>query len=281
MGNVKISGTTNQNARASVFTEHEYLGYRDISGSYSIVMCHPQPYIATLDDNFNGTNGNPPDADRWQILQGDPEIQSNNLYLEHVAISGTTRHEMRSRYVLSGNVRMEMLIDLTGQNNSSNWYLQISVLDLERQNGGRIYVRQGRYIHTVKVVDGVETDVGNIFMGATWNSAGIGIRRDGDHWYSLRWSPGWSNNIDHDWTGGHTGNVKVEIKSWHGDTLPAFDPSITSVDVATGTAVVSGTGSADMYLFATVTGTGETKAYGKVTAIDTGDSVNLTEWPSP
>jgi len=281
MGNIKISGTTNQNARVSVFTDDEYLGYKDITtGAYSIVMRHPQPDVPTLSDDFTGTNGNPPDADRWQIMQGSPEIQSNNLYLNILAASETT-HEMRSRYVLSGNLSIEMPFDLTGLTNNGDWYLQLSVLDPERMNGGKIYVRHGRYIHTLKVTDGVETETDNMFMGDAWNAGGIKIVRSGSNWNTYRKDAGsWWHNGDHNWIDGYTGNVKVEVKAWHANSFPAIDPDVLSVDILSGTPVVSGTGSADLNVFAR-TSNGEILGYGSVTAIDTSDAVSITEWPTP
>lgn len=279
MGNIKISGTTSQAARISVFTDCEYLGYKDVTtGAYSIVMRHPQPYVATLTDDFTGTNGNPPDADRWQLLQGSPEIQSNNLYL-NIPDSAGVYHEMQSRYVLSGNFRIEMPVDLTGQNNTNGWCLQLSVLDPERQNGGRVYIMYGRRIRTVKVINGVDTQTDDEYMGTTWNNAGVGLYRTGSTWQGIRRIPSWAVLIGSDWADGYTGPVKVEVKAWHDTALPLFNPPVSSVDVVYGTPVVSGTGSSDLHLFATILATGETKAYGKVTAIDTEDALDLTEWP--
>jgi len=280
-----ISGTSAKDARVFVYTApdstseyEEFLGYKDITaGDYSIVIPETRP-DPILDDDFNGTNGDPPDSTIWNISQGDPVIDNNDLYLEHVASSGVT-HEIKSTFTLTGNFQIDLPFDLTGQNNTNGWYLQLSVIDAAGQNGGRIYARYGRRVRTFSVSGGSDTQEGDLNMGASWNSAGVRLSRSGSSWTSGRKSGAtWYNNIGHNFTG-TTNDVKVEIKSWHNVGLPAFDPHVTYMYTVTGDPVLSG--AVMLNIFATVTGTGETSCYGSVEAAESTESVNLNEYPWP
>lgn len=289
MPNFTISGTTNQNARVYICTSsnsdsefEELLGYKDVTtGLYTIVVPETRPYVS-LDDNFEGDNGDPPNTDKWDIIQGSPEIQDNKLYLEHPAGSGVV-HEIRHKNRCRDDFYIKLAVDATGVAKSTSWNVQLSVLDESGLNGGRIIDQGSMYIKTYKVVNGVDTLTKSIYMGSNYSNMGIALIRQGTSWFSYRTTngsadTGWGSNIGSNWAG-HTDNVKVEVKSWHTGGLPAFDPSCHYVRMPTGTVILSG--DVKLNLYAVVSGTGETSCYGDVEALETEDSVNISEYPWP
>jgi len=280
-----ISGTSNKDARVYVYTtdesDSEYtqlLGYKDITaGNYSIVMPETRPAPIT-DDDFTGTNGDPPNSAIWEILQGDPVIDNNDLYMEHPAGSGII-HEIRSKFWLSGDFRVDVAFNFSGQTNSNGWYAQLSMIDASGENGGRAYGMYGRRIRAVKVISGVDTQTFDTYMGTSWNTAGVSLARGGSGWVTRRKSgASWYHNIGGDFTG-TTNDVRIEIKTWHVGGLPAFNPYVQYMETVAGDPIRGG--NVIVNIFAVASGTNDTDNYGSVQAGETTDAVTINQYPWP
>jgi len=278
MANLKISGITTEDARIKVMDDDIYIGYKDVvAGAYQIVFPDQRPNIDP-DDDFTGTNGDPPDDTKWQIIEGAPDIQSNNLSMVHAGGS-VSRHELRSRFVLTGDFHIRFLANLSAVP-AANWsYIQMNVYDLGRQNGFTTQIRSQsdgyQYINRTRYDNGVYTQTGDTYMGA-WDAAGVALIRSGSSfgyyanqsgvWYFKSWEV----------SDGMTGDVKVDLISNNAGSFPALTNVITEFEMVSGEVVVAGTW--PVHVYGVSDRNGDTIGYGDVESVGTSDPIDINEW---
>jgi hypothetical protein len=289
MANLKISGTTNEACRIKIMDDDIFIGYKDVSaGAYSIVFPDQRPDV-NPDDDFIGTNGDPPDADKWQILAGAPEIQSNNINMVNTEGISTV-HTMKSRWVLTGDFYIRLRCNLTGiphvygDSGDDYSYLQIKALSLDDQNGATSYIRtagsasiNGHRTHIYKVTGGVWSDHQEINMGNTWNDAGLGIKRAGSSYHMYRYNSGVWYDSGVAFTGGYTEDVKITIRGYNGTNFPGGTYVLYSFDMVSGETVVSGTW--PVHVYGVSDNTRQTIGYADIPSYETNDVVDIIEYP--
>ena len=282
MANLKISGVTSEDARIKIMDDDVYIGYKDIStGAYSVVFPDQRPAV-NPDDDFTGDNDDPPDSTKWQVISGDPTIQSNKLSMTHDSSEGNVEQIM-SRFVLTGDFSINMRADQTAVPESNYTQLDLRVTSLDLLNGGAILIRtqsdssSGAYIVTYKITNGVWAEIDETYMGHSFFNAGVGINRSGSAFATTRSTGGgWSVNSGHDFTG-ITDDVKVTIASRHTSVLPAVTHLVDSFEMVSGETVVSGTW--PVHIYGVSDNTDQTIGYANIPSIETNDAVDIIEYP--
>lgn len=68
-------------------------------------------------DDFTGSDGNPPDSSKWEIIAGSPEISSNRLRED------TPGDDLRSVFYFEGDFDVQIDFDVTGTPETDSWNL--------------------------------------------------------------------------------------------------------------------------------------------------------------
>jgi hypothetical protein len=273
MSNFKISGTTNEDVRIKINYENLYLGYKDITaGNYQVVFADQRPAIDP-DDSFDGTNGDPPDSEKWTILEGAPEQQSGNLECVHPSGSQSV-HQIRSNYLIGGNFNIETRWDLTGVTNTDGWYLDFKVLD-SSNNGYMTRQLYGRRSRVYSITSGVASQISDMYHGSSIIQGGYRILRSGSEFSYYYWHESFPAFIGpSSQYNGTTDNIRVYLRSYNIGTYPAVTQKIHYINMNSGTIISSVDQLVD--ISAKSNSTGQILSYGDVLSIETEDAVDIT-----
>ena len=186
------------------------------------------------DDDFTGNDGDPPDVMKWDITQGTPEIQSNELRLHNSESLGF-------KPLINGDfdVQVDWADVVAPSTNSYWWALRVfydsdNYLDMAKGywSGAEGFANEGY-------------NDGGYFLdsaGTTDSSGKFRITRSGSTWNAYRWAGNaWTQTglSEATQTGMPTGPVKISFYTSLWDTAPTIDVDfdnfqINSADSITG-----------------------------------------------
>lgn len=98
----------------NLFHCRKYLPYLDAG-----VACNQ-------DDQFTGSNGDPPAPLKWTVESGNPTIQNNRLRMIRTA-SGTSTDEVISTYTIAGDFDILIRFELDSPPATNNWYFNFGL----------------------------------------------------------------------------------------------------------------------------------------------------------
>ena len=95
--------------------------------------------ITEANDDFNGTNGDPPNTTKWWVEAGSPEIQSNNLAM---SVSSGSRDRVVSKFQIEGDFDIETTCHINSTPNT-HWWLQELLLYFPDDSNHWCYIGRG------------------------------------------------------------------------------------------------------------------------------------------
>jgi hypothetical protein len=196
----------------------------------------------TWDDDFTGSNGDPPDKQKWyqhQVLNPS-DIQNNKLNMT-VTGSGDDRYSgVRSTFRLTGNFSVTMDFDLVTYPSTQRWEVVIQLWNPSndyRYSMGRHY-RTGYNNHAYAAFKYEGSWVWDTDP-TTDTSGKVRIIRQGTNMYCAYWQPdtGWTALAS--WSGVDTGDLEVRLwLATHDPSYPAAEANIDNFIIGRGCAGV-------------------------------------------
>jgi len=125
------------------YTSKELIRQIEVCEDRAYILADDAEFIESpfLSDTFAGTNGNPPDITKWEVLSGSPTIQSNALELTQVGSSGTEEQIRMTHTILDSYMDISVDFELINYAAVEDWGIDLVMYS----DVGVVYEGQERF----------------------------------------------------------------------------------------------------------------------------------------